>query len=50
MKIEIIITDKEELSYLQSSLAAAIHGLTVSEKNHEDSIYWLSQILLLSYE
>ncbi|PKV49577.1 hypothetical protein ATE84_4551 [Aquimarina sp. MAR_2010_214] len=50
MKIELIITDKEELSYLQSSLAVAIHELSASEKNHEDSIYWLSQILLLSYE
>ena len=49
MKIEIHIKNKEELRYLQSSLAAAIHQLIISEENNQDSIYWLSKILLLSY-
>ena len=55
MKIEIIIKNKEELQYLQSSLAAAIHKLSQSEdlsaleENNQDNIYWLSKILVLSY-
>ncbi len=50
MKIEINIKNKEELYYLQSSLVAAIHKLSQSEENNQDSIFWLSQILVLSYQ
>jgi len=49
MKIEIHIQNKEELHYLQRTLIEAIHKVSQSEENNQDTIYWLSKILLLSY-
>ena len=50
MKIEIIIGDQEELQYFRQTLLETIYKLSQSEKSNQDSIYWLSKILLLSYQ
>ena len=55
MKLEIIIGDQEELRYFRQTLLETIHELSQSEdlfaleESKQDSIYWLSKILLLSY-
>ncbi len=56
MKLEIIIGDQEELQYFRQTLLETIHKLSQSEdlsaleETNQDSIYWLSKILLLSYQ